>query len=108
MQIKDIQRIAKATAQFLDFVNEISDEVYQDYDFIDYTLLCVHREAFTKLTENEAVELVKAIGFTVLPAKTFEEMDEPTFSLKITCDEEDLKNKVKSFIEKEIKWKKMN
>lgn len=102
MQIKDIQRIAKATAQFLDFVNEVSDEMYQGYDFIDYTLLCVHREAFLKLTGNEAVELVKAIGFAVIPANTFEEIDEPTFSLKILCDEEDLKNKVKNFIEKEL------
>lgn len=102
MQIKDIQRIAKATAQFLDFVNEVSDGIYQGYDFIDYTLLCVHREAFTKLTKNEAVELVKAIGFTVLSANTFKEIDEPTFSLKILCDEEDLKNKVKNFIEKEL------
>lgn len=102
MQIEDIQRIALATAQFLDFVDEVSNEMYQGYDFIDYTLLCGHREAFTKLTENEAVELVKAIGFAVLPTNTFKEIDEPTFSLKILCDEEDLKNKVKNFIEKEL------
>ena len=102
MQIEDIQRIALATVQFLDFVDEVSDEMYQGWDFIDYTLLCVHREAFTKLTEDEAVELVKAIGFTVLPANTFKEIVEPTFSLKILCNEEDLKNKVKNFIEKEL------
>jgi hypothetical protein len=102
MEVEDIQRIALATAQFLDFVDEVSDEMYQGYDFIDYTLLCVHRDAFSKLTENEAVELVKAIGFTVLPANTFKEIDEPTFSLKILCNEEDLKNKVKNFIEKEL------
>jgi hypothetical protein len=102
MKVKDIQKIALATAQFLDFVDEVSNEMYQGYDFIDYTLLCVHREAFSKLTENEAVELVKAIGFAVLPGNTFEEIDEPTFSLKILYDEEDLKNKVKNFIEKEL------
>lgn len=100
MDAKDIQRIAIATAQFLDFVEEIKQPMFQGYDFIDYTLLCVHCEAFTKLTEDEAVEVVKALGFTVLPP--IEDLAvEPTFALSPLYDEETLRERVEKYIKEE-------
>lgn len=92
--------VAKATAQFLDFVEEIKQSMFQGYDFIDYTLLCVHRDGFTKLTEDEAVELVKALGFAVLPP--IEDLAvEPTFALSKHYDEETLRERIKKFIKEE-------
>ena len=96
--------IAKATAQYLNFAEESAEPSFQGWRFIDFTLLCVHCPAFSKLTEKEAIELVKALDFEVLLPEKVEDEDivEPTFSLNILWDEDKLKSEVEEFIRKEL------
>ena len=96
--------IAKATAQYLNFAEESAEPSFQGYRFIDFTLLCVHCPAFSKLTEAEAVELVKALDFAVLLPEEVEDDDivEPSFSLNILWDKDKLKAEVDKFIKEEL------
>ena len=101
MDVEDIQIVAKATVEFLNLVEETKEPMYQGWDFIDYTLLCVHCEEFGKLTIDESIELVKALGFTVL---TPEEVNnkgiiEPTFALNPLYDKGSLQERVNEYLE---------
>lgn len=105
MIIEDIRRIAIATKQFLELVESTKKPMYQGWDFIDYTLLCIHCEGFSKLTIDEAVELVRALGFIVLEAKEFsKEHDiviEPTFALNASYDNDSLKERIDKYLDLE-------
>lgn len=102
MNIEDIKKIAIATKQFLELVKSIKEPMYQGWDFIDYTLLCVHCEEFRKCTVDESIELVKALGFAVLKENPDEQVIEPTFALDISYNEESLKERVDKYLEEEI------
>lgn len=103
MNIEDIKKIAIATKQFLKLVEETKEPMYQGYYFIDYTLLCVHCEGFSKLTIEESIELIKTLGFTVLMPEQINEREiiEPIFSLNSCWDEESLKVEIEKFIKEE-------
>ena len=99
-----VSDVVKATVQFLNLAEESAEPNYQGYRFIDLTLLRVHCSAFSKLTEDEAVELVKALDFAILLPEEAEDRDivEPTFSLNILWDKDKLKSEVDKFIKEEL------
>ena len=99
-----VSDVVKATVQFLNLAEESAEPNYQGYRFIDLTLLRVHCPAFSKLTEDEAVELVKALDFAILLPEEAEDRDivEPTFSLNILWDKDKLKSEVDKFIKEEL------
>lgn len=96
-----IVSIVKSVQQFLKLVEETADPMNQGYPFIDITLLGVHCPAFHQLTEEQSIQIVRTLGFAVLPAGSSEEIPDTAFSLVPEWDEEELKNQIKYISEKE-------
>ena len=57
---------SKQKEEFFKLVKSTEEPMYQGYDFIDYTLLCVHCPSFSQLTEEEAMDFIKSLGFAVV------------------------------------------
>ena len=98
-----IVSIVKSVQQFLKLVEETADPMSQGYPFIDITLLRVHYPAFSQLTEEQSIQIVRTLGFAVLPADSNEDIfdGDTAFSLVPEWDEEELKNQIKYISEKE-------
>lgn len=96
-----ITDIVKAVIEYQQLVEETTKPYYQGYDFIDSVLLGVHCPTIHKLTIDETIELVKALGYVVILPSEFELAPEVTFSLKASMTEERLKERIKTYMEDE-------
>lgn len=94
------EEINQAKVEFLNYVEETKEPMFQGYYFTDYTLLCNGCPAFSKLNEAEAIAAVMSLGYTVIDAG-YRKTPEPTFALRTDLTEESLKREIRHYLENE-------
>lgn len=92
---------SKQKEEFFKLVKSTEEPMYQGYDFIDYTLLCVHCPSFSQLTEEEAMDFIKSLGFAVVNFTINQEKLDPAFSIKRGDKIDDLKTKIDNYLKEE-------
>lgn len=92
--------VDQAKIEFLDFVKEVRDPMYQGFPFTDFTLLGVHCPSFTKMNEEDAIKIVKDLQYTVLDAGY--RGNDVVFALRQNLDKEDLKREIRIYEENEL------